>query len=92
MEIKAVLGKHIQAANDGDSKEFLATWDKSCSDYIQQAAVIEQSNKVYDLRYSLEQWKVIESNESKAKLLAVFCTQKIKGPQFRNNRTWQLLA
>lgn len=89
--IKKLLRTHVQATNQENLSDLLATLDSTCSDYPKQAAMMPNIFDQFDLKYSLENFKVLSATENEAEVAITLCTEKIEGPTFRNNRVKQLL-
>lgn len=81
----------INANADYMTKEDLdgamSTIHPQSPDYETTKRLSEKIFEVYDLNYKIENMRVVEENDSVAKVNFTQVVTKIKGPEFKDNRT-----
>lgn len=73
--------------NDEDLEAVMTTVDPKSPSYDGVEAMAKQIFERYDLNYKIENIKVLEQNDKEAKVEFTQVTTKIKGPDFKNNKT-----
>ena len=84
-EVLAVLRAQTDALNRKDATAYLATIDPGSPAYEKTKGAIEQMFQVYDLRYTLKDARVESVNGDEAHVHFDQTTEKISGPEFRDN-------
>ena len=84
-EVLAVLRAQTDALNRKDSAAYLATIDSDSPAYGPTKEAIEKLFQLYDLRYTLKDARVESISGDEAHVHFDQTTEKISGPEFRNN-------
>ncbi|AFH50444.1 Hypothetical protein IALB_2741 [Ignavibacterium album JCM 16511] len=74
--------------NEEDFDGVMSTIHPESPSYSTTEKLVKKIFDTYDLSYKLEKVKLIEKNGNEAKVEFVQLTTKIKGPEFKNNRTY----
>ena len=90
-ELKKLMLTHINTTNEENLSGVLATMDSSCPDYPQQSALLPNLFEQFDLKYTLEEFQVLTQSEQEATIGFTLCTEKLDGPNYRNNRIQQMV-
>lgn len=73
--------------NEEDLEGVMSTVHPKSPSYDGVEAMAKQIFERYDLNYKIENIKVLEQNDKEAKVEFTQITTKIKGPDFKNNKT-----
>jgi len=84
---ESAVEANIKYMNEEKFDEVMNTIDKDSPSYSTSKTMIEQIFKLYDLNYKITNMKVIEDNDSEAKIEFTQITTKISGPKFKNNKS-----
>ena len=82
--ITSVVYENMKYAQNEDIENFMATIHDQAPKYASTEKQIQQSFNTYDIKYKLEEVKVIEKSDQIAKVKFVQIAEKINGPVFRN--------
>jgi hypothetical protein len=72
--------------NEEEYDEAMNTIHKDSPSYPATESMLKQLFDRYDLNYKLVSIKVLEDNDSEAKIQFVQVTTKLAGPEFKNNQ------
>lgn len=84
---ESAVEANIKYMNEEKFDEVMNTIDKDSPSYPASETMIKQIFKLYDLNYKITNMKVIEDNDSEAKIEFTQITTKISGPKFKNNKS-----
>jgi hypothetical protein len=84
--IIGVVKSNLMAMEKEDIESVKRTIDTSSPAYAMTIDMTEEIFQQYDLKYTLESVKMIEAEETTARVWFIQVTEKISGPAFRNNR------
>ncbi len=79
-DILKVIEKNLQAAEQEDFDAWLKTYhekSRSCKD---RGSEMLECFRVYDMKYALEQAKVLDRSDEEAKILFIQVNRTVKGP------------
>ena len=82
----SVVQENIKAMNDRDLDRTMATIDEQSPSYDQTKQVAKKLFEMYELKYELENVRVITQTDDEARVACVQTTKKVSGPGFRDNR------
>jgi uncharacterized protein YchJ len=82
----AVMRGQIDALNREDTAAALAVIDPDSPVYQPTKDISEKISSTYHLRYTLKEIALESENGSEAKVRFVQITEKLSGPEFRNNQ------
>ncbi|MBE0538085.1 MAG: hypothetical protein IH620_00105 [Ignavibacterium sp.] len=82
-----VIEANAKYMNEENLEKVMGTIYKDSPAYQTSEMLIEKLFEVYDLNYKIINIKVLEDNGSEAKVEFTQVTTKIKGPEFKNNRS-----
>lgn len=81
-----VMRSQNEALNRKDADAYMATIHPDAPGFAATKGMSEQLFKTFDLRYTLEKTEVLSFGEEEATLYVIQLTEKVSGPDFRNNR------
>ena len=84
---ESVVEANIKYMNEEKYDEAMNTIHKDSPAYPVSDTMIKQLFDLYDLNYKIVSMKVLEDNDSEAKIEFVQITTKLKGPEFKNNQS-----
>lgn len=84
---EAAIVANVEFMNKEDFDGVMSTIHPESSYYSTTESLVKKIFDIYDLNYKLEKVKIIEENENEVKVEFVQITKKLKGPEFKNNRT-----
>jgi uncharacterized protein YchJ len=73
--------------NQEDFDGVMSTIHPQSPSYEMTEKLVKKIFEVYDLNYKIEKIKVLEQNDKEAKVEFIQITTKLKGPDFKNNKT-----
>lgn len=85
-ELRRVVIENLRAAEEEDLEAYMATLDESAPSYESSERMMGQTFRLYDIRYQLDSFRVVEVSGDEAVIEVVQTTMKVKGPAFRNNK------
>jgi PBP1b-binding outer membrane lipoprotein LpoB len=83
---EALIKANTEYMNDEDLDGVMTTVHPASPSYPATEAMAKQIFERYDLNYKIENIKVLEENDTEAKVQFTQLTTKISGPEFKNNR------
>lgn len=83
---ESVIEANAKYMNEEKYDEAMNTIHKDSPSYPASEIMIKQLFERYDLNYKVVSMKVIEDNNTDAKIEFVQITTKINGPEFKNNQ------
>ena len=83
-EVEKFLRDNAKAMQDENLEASLATVAEK--DKAQAKAIFEQIFKMFDLKYTLEKIEIVVKDANTAEATVVQKTEKVAGPEFRDNR------
>jgi len=83
----SVIEANAAYMNDEDLEGVMTTVHPKSPSYDGVETMAKQIFERYDLNYKIENIKVLEQNDNEAKVEFTQVTTKIKGPDFKNNKT-----
>jgi hypothetical protein len=84
---EAVIEANAKYMNEEKFDKVMNTIYKDSPSYSASEIMIKQIFERYDLNYKIVSMKVLEEKDSDAKIEFTQITKKIKGPDFKNNRS-----
>ena len=84
---ESVVEANIKYMNEEKFDKVMNTIDKDSPSYPTSETMIKQIFKLYDLNYKITSMKLIEDDDSEAKIEFTQMTTKINGPKFKNNKS-----
>lgn len=84
---EGVIKANAEFMNEKNLKGMMSTIHPESPNYPAVESMAERIFKLYDLKYTIESIKVLEENNDEAKVEYIQLTKKIKGPEFKDNRT-----
>jgi hypothetical protein len=84
---ESVIEANAKYMNEENFDEVLNTIYKDSPSYALSEVMIKKLFEIYDLNYNITSMKVIEDNDSEAKIEFTQITTKINGPEFKNNKS-----
>lgn len=85
---EATLEANAAFMNEENFEGVMSTIHPESQSYQMTENLVKKIFETYDLSYKLEKIKVLEQNDKEAKVEFIQLTTKIKGPDFKNNRTY----
>lgn len=82
------IDANVEFMNEENLDGVMSTIHPKSQSYKITENLVKKIFETYDLSYKIEKIKVIEQNDTEAKVEFVQLTTKIKGPEFKNNRTY----
>ncbi len=82
----SVVYENIKAMENEDLDKAMATIDEQSASYEQTKQLAERLFDAYDLKYELDNVRVIEKTGEEVKVECVQTTKKVSGPAFRDNK------
>ena len=83
---ESVVEANAKYMNEEKYDEAMNTIHKDNPSYPASEIMIKQLFERYDLNYKIVSMKVLEDNNSEAKIEFVQITTKLNGPEFKNNK------
>lgn len=83
---ESVVEANAKYMNEEKYDEVMNTIYKDSPSYALSEVMIKKLFEIYDLNYNITSMKVIEDNDSEAKIEFTQITTKINGPEFKNNK------
>lgn len=83
---ESAVEANLKYMNEEKFDEAMNTIYKDSPSYPASEIMIKQIFQHYDLNYKIVSMKVIEDNDSEAKIEFIQITTKINGPEFKNNK------
>jgi len=83
---ESVVEANAKYMNEEKYDEAMNTIHKDSPSYPASEIMIKQLFERYDLNYKIVSMKVLEDNNSEAKIEFVQITTKLNGPEFKNNK------
>ncbi|MGQ9642381.1 MAG: TcaA NTF2-like domain-containing protein [Ignavibacterium sp.] len=84
---EALVNANVDFMNQEDFDGVMSTIHPQSPSYEMTEKLVKKIFEVYDLNYKIEKLKVLEKNDNEAKIEFVQITTKLKGPDFKNNKT-----
>jgi hypothetical protein len=84
---ESVIEANAKYMNEENFDEVMNTIYKDSPSYALSEVMIKKLFEIYDLNYNITSMKVIEDNDSEAKIEFTQITTKINGPEFKNNKS-----
>ncbi|HEX9253532.1 MAG TPA: hypothetical protein VF870_14905 [Ignavibacteriaceae bacterium] len=84
---ESVIEANAAYMNDEDLEGVMTTVHPKSPSYDGVETMAKQIFERYDLNYKIENIRVLEQNDNEAKVEFTQVTTKIKGPDFKNNKT-----
>lgn len=84
---EALVNANVDFMNQEDFDGVMSTIHPQSPSYEMTEKLVKKIFLVYDLNYKIEKLKVLEKNDNEAKVEFVQITTKLKGPDFKNNKT-----
>lgn len=84
---EALVNANVDFMNQEDFDGVMSTIHPQSPSYEMTEKLVKKIFEVYDLNYKIEKLKVLEKNDNEAKVEFVQITTKLKGPDFKNNKT-----
>lgn len=84
---EALLNANADLMNQEDFDGVMSTIHPQSPSYEMTEKLVKKIFEVYDLNYKIEVLKVLEQTENEAKVEFIQITTKLKGPDFKNNKT-----
>jgi len=85
---EAAIKANAEFMNEENFDGVMSTIHPESQSYKMTENLVKKIFETYDLSYKIEEIKVIEQKDEEAKVEFVQLTTKIKGPEFKNNRTY----
>jgi hypothetical protein len=82
-----VINANAEFMNAKDLDGMMSTIHPESPNYPAVESMAKLIFERYDLKYTIESMKILEENESEARVEYTQLTKKIKGPEFKDNRT-----
>ncbi len=82
-----VINANAEFMNAKDLDGMMSTIHPESPNYPAVESMAKLIFERYDLKYSIENLKILEENDNDAKVEFTQVTKKIKGPEFKDNRT-----
>lgn len=84
---EALVNANADFMNLEDFDGVMSTIHPQSPSYEMTEKMVKKIFEVYDLNYKIESLKVLEQNDKEAKVEFIQVTTKLKGPDFKNNKT-----
>lgn len=84
---EALVNANAEFMNQEDFDGVMSTIHPQSPSYEMTEKMVKKIFEVYDLNYKIEKLKVLEQNDKEAKVEFIQVTTKLKGPDFKNNKT-----
>jgi hypothetical protein len=84
---ESVIKANAEFMNEENLEGAMSTVHPKSPSYSMTESMMKQIFERYDLNYKIESIKVLEQTDKEAKVEFVQVTTKIKGPNFKNNKT-----
>ncbi|MEJ5261284.1 MAG: hypothetical protein WHT45_01285 [Ignavibacterium sp.] len=84
---EALVNANADFMNQEDFDGVMSTIHPQSPSYEMTEKMVKKIFEVYDLNYKIESLKVLEQNDKEAKVEFIQVTTKLKGPDFKNNKT-----
>jgi hypothetical protein len=79
-DILRVIEKNLQAAEEEDFDAWIKTYHERARSCKARGSEMQECFRVYDMKYSLEQAKVLDKSEDEAKVWFVQVNRTVSGP------------
>lgn len=83
---ESLIEANARYMNEENFDKVMNTIHKDSPSYPASEIMIKQLFERYDLNYKIVSMKVLEDNNSEAKIEFVQITKKLNGPEFKNNK------
>jgi hypothetical protein len=80
-DILAVIEKNLQAAEREDFDAWLKTYHERARSCKARGSEMLECFRVYDMKYALEQAKVLDKSDEEAKVLFIQVNRTVSGPE-----------
>lgn len=84
---ETLVNANAEFMNQEDFDGVMSTIHPQSPSYEMTEKMVKKIFEVYDLNYKIESLKVLEQNDKEAKVEFIQVTTKLKGPDFKNNKT-----
>lgn len=84
---EALVNANAEFMNQENFDGVMSTIHPQSPSYEMTEKMVKKIFEVYDLNYKIEKLKVLEKNDKEAKVEFIQVTTKLKGPDFKNNKT-----
>ncbi|HMN48179.1 MAG TPA: hypothetical protein PKD67_03510 [Ignavibacteriaceae bacterium] len=84
---ESLIKANAEFMNDKNLEGVMSTIHPESPNYPAVETMAKTIFDRYDLKYTIESIKVLEENDNEAKVEFTQLTKKIKGPEFKDNRT-----
>jgi hypothetical protein len=84
---ESVVEANAKYMNEEKYDETMNTIHKDCPSYPTSEIMIKKLFELYDLNYEIVSMKVLEDNDSEAKIEFTQITKKLNGPEFKDNKS-----
>ncbi|MBN1304510.1 MAG: tetratricopeptide repeat protein [Anaerolineales bacterium] len=81
-----VIQTNLNAANTENINLYMSTIHSKSPVYNDTLSTLQEAFQLYDLRYTLVKADIIEQSQNEVRVSYVLLTQKLRGPDFRNNK------
>jgi hypothetical protein len=85
-DILKVIEENLQAAEKEDFDAWLKTYHEQARSCKARGAEMLECFRVYDMKYALEQAKVLDKSEEEAKVLFIQVNRTVKGPDNKDEK------
>ena len=82
----AIIYENIRASNEENVNRYMATIHSKSPSYQSTEAMTKEAFSLFDLSYKISGLKIIKQNKNEVVVAFTLTTQKIRGPNFRDNR------
>lgn len=83
-KVKKVIKMNLEAMEEENVEKYMETVETSVPYTLKDQ--LTSLFQMYDLKYTIEDMKLLSSNNEEAEVEVVQVTKKVQGPQFNNNR------
>lgn len=84
---ESLVNANAEFMNQENFDGVMSTIHPQSPSYEMTEKLVKKIFEVYDLNYKIEKLKVLEQNDKGAKIEFIQITTKLKGPDFKNNKT-----
>lgn len=85
---ESAIEANAKFMNEENFDGVMSTIHPESQSYKMTENLVKKIFDTYDLSYKIEKIKLLEQNDKEAKVEFIQVTTKIKGPDFKNNRTY----
>jgi hypothetical protein len=82
----AVIYENIRASNGENVNRYMATIHSKSPSYQSTETMTKEAFSLFDLSYKISGLKILKQNKNEVVVAFTLTTQKIRGPNFRDNR------